>query len=81
MICCKECLDLLYDYLEGELDPEVSNDLEEHFQDCPPCIAFLNTYKSTANLCKETLKTELPEAVQTGLLDFINQQKKKSRFF
>ena len=43
MICCKECLELLHDYLEGELDPAVSASLEEHFKDCPPCIAFVNT--------------------------------------
>ena len=36
MTCCKECVDLLYDYLEGELDPESTARLEEHFADCPP---------------------------------------------
>ena len=45
MICCKECIDLLYDYIEGLLDQETSKSLEEHFEECPPCIAFLNTYK------------------------------------
>ena len=31
MICCKECLELLHDYLEGALSPNVSASLEEHF--------------------------------------------------
>ena len=33
MICCKECLDLLYDYLEGNLGAETTKLLEEHFVD------------------------------------------------
>ena len=79
MICCKECLDLLYDYLEGDLDTKSSTKLDEHFSDCPPCIAFLNTYKSTTSLSRQTLgKIEMPEAVQRKLLEFIkgNTQEK-----
>ena len=55
MICCKECIELLHDYLDGELNPEIEASLEEHFADCPPCIAFVNTYKSVTRLCKDHL--------------------------
>ena len=79
MICCKECLDLLHDYLEGELDQETSISLEEHFADCPPCIAFFKTYKTTSTVCRESLGTiEIPSEVQSKLIEFIkvNIQKK-----
>ena len=76
MICCKECLELLCDYLDGELDPKISASLEEHFQDCPPCIAFVNTYKSTSHLCKTTLSsTEIPEIVKERLKEFVKKNK------
>lgn len=79
MICCKECLDLLYDYLDGNLKPEEAGSLEEHFQDCPPCISFLNTYKSTTQVCRETLgKMEIPEIVQTKLREFLKENTGKS---
>ncbi len=78
MICCRECLDLLYDYLEGTLDEKVRHSLEEHFQDCPPCISFLNTYKTTSRLCRESLtQTEIPEIVQIKLRDFVQNKIKK----
>ncbi len=78
MMCCKECLDLLYDYLEGGLDAKTSAALDEHFQDCPPCIAFLNTYKSTTLVCRESLgKIEIPEVVQFKLQEFLNQNLRK----
>lgn len=76
MICCKECLELLHDYLEGTLKPETSASLEEHFEDCPPCIAFVNTYKSTSHLCKTTLSgTEIPEIVKERLKEFVEKNK------
>ena len=78
MLCCKECLDLLYDYLEGNLDNPTKTSLEEHFQDCPPCIAFLKTYKSTSQLCRETLgNQEIPEAVQSKLREFLKENTRK----
>ena len=79
MICCKECIDLLYDYLEGSLNTETAASLEEHFQDCPPCISFLRTYKKTTNICRESLsKTEIPEAVQSKLKEFLHQNIQES---
>jgi len=74
MICCKECLELLYGYLEGELTPEVHAKLNEHFEDCPPCIAFLQTYRTTTKICRETLKSvEVPEEVKVKLQVFLNE--------
>lgn len=78
MICCKECLELLSDYLDGELDPQTSSSLEEHFQDCPPCIAFLNTFKTSTNLCRETIRqVDLPEVVQIKLKGFVDKNTRK----
>tara|TARA_B100000686_G_scaffold353865_1_gene461191 strand:+ start:4916 stop:5164 length:249 start_codon:yes stop_codon:yes gene_type:complete len=72
MTCCKECLDLLCDYLEGELDDKTSRSLEQHFEDCPPCIAFFKTYKTTAKLCRESFGTiEIPPEVKKKLTQFI----------
>ena len=78
MICCRECIDLLCDYLEGELDSRVAGSLEEHFQDCPPCIAFLNTYKTPTKLCRETLmQWDIPDVVQVKLQEFVKVNIKK----
>ena len=79
MICCKECLDLLYDYLDGNLDTETARSLEEHFDDCPPSISFLNTYKSTTKICRQTLnQIEIPEAIRDTLLKVIKDHKESN---
>ncbi|MGH6630799.1 MAG: anti-sigma factor family protein, partial [Burkholderiales bacterium] len=43
-------MDLLADYLDGALSPDVIVDLERHLQDCQPCVAYLETYKKTREL-------------------------------
>ena len=76
MICCKECLDLLYDYIEGSLDQDTTDSLEEHFQECPPCISFMKTYKSTTVICRDTLnQIEVPVAVREALLKVLKENK------
>ncbi len=82
MICCKECIDLLYDYIDGSLEQDTSKSLEEHFAECPPCIAFLNTYKSTTTICRDILnQIEIPDEVRRTLQSFLkehkNQEEKK----
>ena len=79
MICCKECIDLLYDYLEGCLNTETAASLEEHFQDCPPCISFLKTYQKTTNICRESLgQVEIPDVVKGKLKEFLHQNIQES---
>lgn len=42
---CKEILEKLSEYLDGELDPKLCQDLETHMEDCHPCLIFVNTLK------------------------------------
>ncbi len=80
MICCRECLELLNDYIDGSLDTKIRDSLEDHFKDCPPCISFLNTYKSASQVCKQTLEAEeIPEIVQTKLREFVQDTLKKAK--
>ncbi len=80
MICCRECLELLNDYVDGSLDTGVQESLEEHFKDCPPCISFLNTYKSTTTVASKILsEKEIPEVVQVKLREFVTQTLKKEK--
>ena len=34
---CRELLDALSDYVDGELDESLCADIEEHLKDCNPC--------------------------------------------
>lgn len=71
---CAELMDLLVDYLEGDLDePEVER-LEFHLELCPPCVNFVESYRKTGKVCREALRQEMPNELKTKLHSFLKQE-------
>lgn len=73
MITCKDSIDLLLSYLDGELPGHVREQLEAHFGDCQPCEDFLATYRATPKLCRCALEKKMPEEVASKLTDFLRK--------
>jgi predicted anti-sigma-YlaC factor YlaD len=55
---------VLHDYFEGTLDPEMRALVERHFQDCPDCEAFSDTYEVLMQLTGELACDDIPDEVQ-----------------
>lgn len=53
MISCREVIDFLMDYDANELPPAQREEFERHLRVCPPCVAYLNTYRKTVELEKD----------------------------
>jgi hypothetical protein len=70
---CKECVDLLVDYLEGALPDDREKALDDHFMGCPPCLDFLDQYRASSTLCKKAISTEMPEALAHKLSEFLHK--------
>ncbi len=73
---CQECVDLLTDYLEGNLEPQVREKLDDHLAGCAPCINFVQSFeKSTTmlHLLKEQ-RVEVPADVQVRLKSFLREE-------
>lgn len=49
---CREFVEFLMDYMEGELSPEQRVTFLTHMDQCPPCITYLETYRETVRLEK-----------------------------
>jgi anti-sigma factor RsiW len=76
MATCKECIDVLYDYIEGTLEPDLTHRLDEHFGECPPCMAFVATYRSVPTLSRSALVEdirEIPTEVKQRLKDALRR--------
>lgn len=71
MTCKEVILDYLADYLDKALSPEVIADLEQHLADCPPCLAYLNTYKKTRDLTRQAIPQAMPEELKAHLHQFL----------
>ena len=75
-IGCAECMDLLADYVDGNLPREQAELLEWHIEGCGPCVAFVNTYKGTvdaARRLRETPETRLPPELRQKLIAFLKR--------
>jgi anti-sigma factor RsiW len=70
---CKDCVDLLGEYIEGTLSPERAKALEDHLSLCPPCITFVRTYRATRRLCRHALAAEMPQELVSSLSSFLGK--------
>lgn len=70
---CKECVDLLVDYLEGALPEERERALDDHFVGCPPCLDFLDQYRASSELCRKAIATDMPEEMAAKLGEFLHK--------
>ena len=72
---CREVLDFLSAYLDGELSPEVHAGFERHLQLCPPCVQYLESYRETLRLERDAydldgpVPHEVPEELVRAILE------------
>ncbi len=72
---CREFVDFLLDYDAGELSAAQRTSFDAHMAECPPCIAYLETYRQAVVLGKaafeasdETIPDEVPERLVEAIL-------------
>ncbi len=73
-ITCRQLIDFIAEYLDGELPVDMRRDFERHLNVCPSCVAYLDGYRQTIQLGKLALKpSDEPAsgAVPEGLLQAI----------
>ncbi len=72
MDTCKEMLDALTDYLEGDLPEDDEEEFEGHMEDCIPCDAFFRTYRKSSEMARETLRVEdVPPELQARVRRYL----------
>ncbi len=71
---CKDVVELLCDYLEGDLTDDLKKELEEHFNLCKPCIKFLRTYSTTSKICKQVVEENLDSVCVDELKKFLKDK-------
>lgn len=78
-ITCKECVDLLMDYIERSLDTQTYNRLDEHLKSCPPCIHFLKSYRKCSELAGQLRdqRVQIPLELENRLKGFLKEELKK----
>jgi anti-sigma factor RsiW len=75
MFQCNDVEKLLFDYAQGNLDPQTTGKLDRHLQDCPGCLEFVRTYRMTIAATRTHCApaADMPPELEKKLKDFISQ--------
>jgi len=70
-LTCQAVIELLLEYLDESLTPEVLEAFERHLEGCPACVAYLNTYEKTRELTGEVSRVPMPDEMKARLRAFL----------
>lgn len=62
MITCRELIDFLMSYLDGELPEAARAEFDAHLNACRACCAYMETYKAAVRLSKSAMDAPVPPA-------------------
>ena len=65
---CREMLERLSEYLDGELGEPGCAEIEGHLHDCEPCVRFLQSLRATVAHVGSLKRAALPEEVRQACL-------------
>ena len=66
---------MLADYLDGTLPRRTVELIEWHIDGCPPCVAFVNTYRGTIRATSTLRSVEVPAELKKRLLAVLRATK------
>ncbi len=75
-ITCRELVEFLNAFLDGELDPERRSEVEEHLSACPACVAYMRSYREAVALGRrvctapDALVEDLPDDLARAILAY-----------
>ena len=69
---CKALLGSLSEYIDGELPPELCQEIEKHLDGCENCRVVLNTTRRTIDLVHAPMNQDVPADVRERLFKRLN---------
>jgi anti-sigma factor RsiW len=71
---CRRLVELLHDFISGELPPEELATLKAHIEQCPPCEVYVSTYRLTITMTRSLPPTDMPAEVAQRLLNNLKRE-------
>ena len=76
-LTCKRATELLFEFLENTLAPEIQRAMHTHLDGCKACGEFAATYKRTSELCRKALTKQAPADLGAKLLKCLRAEADK----
>lgn len=61
-LCCRDFVEVIMAWLEGDLEAETRDLFDAHLAACPDCVDYLDSYKTTVALGKCICGPDDPDA-------------------
>ena len=74
---CRQVVDKISEYLDGELDPELVRELERHLEHCEDCRVVVDTTRKTVEIFYHTDPAPLPGDVRERLNQMFAERLRK----
>ena len=71
---CKKHIQNIADYIDGEIDQALCEQLEKHLKECNNCRIMVDTMRQTVVLCREGKREALPPEIESRLLQALKQK-------
>lgn len=78
-LTCDRCTELLGDYVDGRLAPDVLGALEEHVASCEACAALVRDYKAIPGFVRGATDVKMPHDVEMRLRRLLTLAWRKNR--
>jgi len=76
---CKSVIREISDYIDGALEPEVKQELEQHMEHCEDCKMVVDQTKQTVDVFCDSEPIELPIDVKTRLHEALRRKISEKR--
>jgi anti-sigma factor RsiW len=64
---CVDLVNLLIDYVDGDLPADRRDEFKRHMCGCLPCYVYLQTYQDTIRMTRSLPKCEMPPEMAARL--------------
>lgn len=68
-IACSDLVEIVTDYLEGQLDEDTAARVATHLADCPGCAEYIDQMRTTTRLVGRVPVEKLSPEVKLGLMN------------
>jgi anti-sigma factor RsiW len=66
-VSCARCIDLLGEYVDGRLGPDVQTSFEIHLANCAACARLARDYRAIPYLLRRGFKSVMPKEAEARL--------------
>ncbi len=70
---CQQLVQLLIEFVSGELDPRFGDEIRQHLQDCASCEAYVQTYQLVITITRQLPPVPMPDHFVQRLEQILHQ--------